>query len=434
MNRTFRAILPVLLLAFALQSPTLADPPAATAQSAAVTKLKEAVSKELVALADAASDNGLNGKATVFLNEALQLTPEDRKAAKAIEKLPDLADTTDAAAIARYEKKADKPLKKAATAYCGLFGELKSDKDTATVNAYLLRAFELHAETADKYVEVEYRAAFAKKDYAAAHRLLDLAQGLQLDDEKQNAARAKAMLECEAAISAKSPIMKTCRGHVMKYYLSLPAGWSAEKKWPVYVAVEGAGSNFLGACNGARGKGNDTFIVVTPIGFTNTNALDEGMRKKYPYPKEVIDEADQNRMKFDEPGLLAIISDLQELYNAEAKVCITGFSGGGILTWHMVFTHPDKLLAAVPACANFGGTRAEISSDAEAKKALVIHAYQGDKDQYKESMLDAQWEAAEKLARENGYENVKRDIIPGGHISCHPQAREVFLKALGKAD
>lgn len=49
MNRTFRAILPVLLLAFALQSPTLADPPAAAAQSAAVAKLKEAVSKELVA-------------------------------------------------------------------------------------------------------------------------------------------------------------------------------------------------------------------------------------------------------------------------------------------------------------------------------------------------------------------------------------------------
>ena len=100
----------------------------------------------------------------------------------------------------------------------------------------------------------------------------------------------------------------------------------------------------------------------------------------------------------------------------------------------MIFSHPEMLLAAVPSCANFGGA-STVSDNAEAKKALIIHAFQGDKDQYKESMLDAQWEAAKKLAKENGYEHVTRDLVPGvGHSGCHEQARKVFLEALGLAE
>ncbi|MCA8916124.1 MAG: hypothetical protein KDB90_11990 [Planctomycetes bacterium] len=429
MKRTLQAASLALML-IALTLAAQAAPSAAAADSAAVTKLKESISKELVALADTASDNGLNGKAETFLKEALVLTPDDRKATKALEKLPDETDTSDADAIAKYDKKAEKTLKKASQAYCLLFNELFDDKDNSIADACLTRAYELHAETADKWVEGEYRARYGKKDYASTHRILDLVQGVQLDDEKQNAARTKALIECEAELSFRTPLLKTCRTHTMKYYLSLPRGWTADKKWPVYVAVEGAGSNFLGACNGGRGKDNDTFIVVTPCGFTNTNELNEGMRKKYPYPDDLITEADKDRMGFDDAGLCAVIKDLQELYNAQEKVCITGFSGGGILTWHMVFAHPDMLVAAVPACGNFAGARA-VSDDAEAKKALIIHAYQGDKDEYKESMLDAQWEAAKKLAEDNGYEHVTRDIVPGGHMGCHSYAREVFRKALG---
>lgn len=417
----------VLLLALALFVPVTAEP----ADTPVSLKLREEVAGELVSLADAASDNKLNARAETLLKEAIALVPEHKKATKALEKLKDVQDTDDAEAVAKFEKKADKYRKRAATGYTLLFAELEDENDTQAVNAWLTRAYELHAGTADEFVEKRWREHFSAKRHAQAHRLLELALPFQGDDAKRNAARAAATLECEAAVSAKSPIMKSCTSHPMKYWLSLPIGWSADKKWPVYVAVEGAGCNFLGACQGARGKANDIFIVVTPIGFTNTNALTDDLRAKYPYTKEVIDKADEARMSFDEPGLLAILEDLKATYGAQDKACITGFSGGGILTWFMVFKHPDKLRAAVPACANFAGAR-EISDDAEAKKALIIHAYQGDKDEYKESMLDAQWEAASKLALENGYVSVKRDIIPGGHIGCHAQAREVFLKALGK--
>jgi predicted esterase len=428
MRYTLRVIpaLVVLLIA-ALYAPSFAQP----ADTAAALKLKDEIAGELTSIADAASDNKLNGRAEAFLKEALALVPEHKKARKALDKLADTQDSGDAEAVTKFEKKAEKYNKRAAMGFTLLFAELEADKDAQTVNSWLMRAYQLHVDTADEFVEKRWREHYGAKRYLPAHRLLDLALPFPTEDEKQNAARAAAMLDCEGAVSSKSPILKTCTSHPMKYWLSLPTGWTPTKKWPVYVAVEGAGSNFLGACNGARGNGNDTFIVVTPCGFTNTNTLTDDMRMKYPYTKEVIDEADQNRMGFDEPGLLAILDDLQASYGAQERACITGFSGGGILTWFMVFTHPDKLLAAVPACANFGGV-GSISDDAEAKKALIIHAYQGDKDEYKESMLDAQWQAAEKLAKENGYEHVTRDIIPGGHIGCHAQAREVFLKALGE--
>ena len=430
MPHSLRAIpaLVVLLLA-GLQAPWLAQP----TDTAVALKLKDEIAGELVSIADAASDNKLHARAEALLNEALALAPEHKKAKKALEKLADTADTDDAEAATKFDKRAEKYHKRAAMGYTLLFAELESDKDTQTVSGWLTRAYALHAETADQFVEKKWREHFIGKKYAQAHRLLELALPFPSDDEKVNSARATATLDCEGAISARSPILKSCRSHAMKYYLSLPIGWTPTKKWPVYVAVEGAGSNFLGACHGGIGNKNDTFIVVTPCGFTNTNELTDDMRKKYPYTKEVIDEADTNRMGFDEPGMLAILDDLKASYGAEDKACITGFSGGGILTWFMVFTHPDRLIAAVPACANFAGVRT-VSDNADAKKALIIHAYQGDKDEYKESMLDGQWAAAEKLAKDNGYEHVTRDIIPGGHIGCHAEARKVFLKALGKGE
>ena len=284
----------------------------------------------------------------------------------------------------------------------------------------------MHAESANEWVEGEYKSRYGKKQYNEVYRLLNLAQTYPTGDERQDQAREAAMVDCVAQLSVRNPLLMHCRTHDMCYYLSLPNGWTKDKEWPIYVAQEGAGSNFQGM-NRAAAKDNSEFIVVSCCTFSNTNSLD-GQAKKYPYTQEFLDKWSGNRLAFDEPGLLAVMKEVRELYNGTEKICITGYSGGGILTWHMVFKHPDKLIAAVPACANFAGAQ-EVSDDAEAKKKVIVHAYQGDKDQHKETMLDAQWEAAKKLADANGYEHVTRDIIPGGHIACHKQAREVFLEA-----
>ena len=426
MTLKLRALAAVLMLfALAVQSAAV---PEDTKDSPGI---KESIADELVDVADKAADNGLFDTAAKLLDEALSLAPEHRKAGKAKEKLEGSGDATDADAIATFEKKSQKYRKKAATGYCELFNELVDDKDTVSVDAWLERAYDLHAEQADDWVETAYRGALTKKNYKLVYRMLGVAAKFQATDDKRTEAREKAFCDCVAKLSVKNPMLMKCRDHDMCYYLSLPEDWSMDKEWPIVVAQEGAGSNFQGM-NRAASKNNKWFIVITCCTFSNTNSLD-GQAKKYPYPQEFLDKWSGNRLAFDEPGLLAVMKEVRELYNGTEKICITGFSGGGILTWHMVFKHPDKVTAAVPACANFANAP-EISDDVEAKKQIIVHAFQGDKDKYKESMLDGQWENARRLCEANGYENVKRDIIPGGHIACHSQAREVFLKACGLSD
>ena len=45
------------------------------------------------------------------------------------------------------------------------------------------------------------------------------------------------------------PQLKTASTHPIQYYLSLPEGWTAEKKWPVVVVIESADREFLDAAN-----------------------------------------------------------------------------------------------------------------------------------------------------------------------------------------
>lgn len=426
MHRITHSALAVMIL-FTLSVAT-GGQPADTKTSSA---LKADIADELVDVADRAADNGLYDTAAALLDEALALVPEHRKATKAKGRLKEAGETTDAESLASFSKKSEKYRKKAAQGYCLLFNELVGDKDAATVDAWLHRAFELHADATHEWVEGAYKTAFAEEKFRHVYRMLGVAAKFPPADEDKVKARELAFRQCVAALSAKDPILMKCRDHDMCYYLSLPEGWSMDKEWPIVVAQEGAGSNFQGM-NRAAARDNKWFIVVTCCTFSNTNSL-EGQAGKYPYTQEFLDKWAGNRMAFDEPGLLAVMKEVRELYNGTEKICITGFSGGGILTWHMVFEHPDKVTAAVPACANFAGA-SEISDDAEAKKKIIVHAFQGDKDKYKESMLDAQWEHARKTCEANGYENVKRDIIPGGHIACHTQAREVFLKACGISD
>src|SRR5262245_23877036 len=47
--------------------------------------------------------------------------------------------------------------------------------------------------------------------------------------------------------AAEPPQLKTASTHPIQYYLSLPEGWVAGKKWPVVVVIESAEREFLQA-------------------------------------------------------------------------------------------------------------------------------------------------------------------------------------------
>ncbi|MHC4840960.1 MAG: prolyl oligopeptidase family serine peptidase [Planctomycetota bacterium] len=409
----------ILLLA---QSSTVAAPTATTAGD----KVLAGLVKELVDIGDYANRNGFPVAAKAYLDDALVLAPEDKKAVRIAGKLKSEADATDEKAIKKFNKRAGKAHKKIAVGYLNLFKEYIPDKDTATVNAFLARAFHYDIEAANDYVDREAKAAFSAKDYTTTQRLLDVAAPVAGElEEKTLKKRREMMIKCEAVLSQKAPLQKTATTHTIQYLLTLPPKWSSEKKWPVVFACEGAGCGWKGANNSGRKHAKGEFIVVTPITFSNTNAL---VAKKYPYPQEVLDEWNSKRIEFDEPGILAIIKDLQEIYHGQDKVCITGFSGGGIATWMMVFKHPELLHCAAPGSGNFAGV--SDVSDHEARNKLPVRAFQGDKDKHL-AALNAQWENAKRVAEENGYENVTRELVPGGHINCHKNAFEEFRKVLG---
>lgn len=139
---------------------------------------------------------------------------------------------------------------------------------------------------------------------------------------------------------------------------------------------------------------------------------------------------ERQTLDFDEPGLLAALDDVRADFNGEEKFYITGFSGGGNITWHFIFTHPEKLAAAAPASANFSGLRAE-ASQSPAKETLPIKVLQGEDDEYRKpdsiSPLDRQWEFAKSMLEQHGYKNWTYELVPKtGHSPCNKQVLEFF--------
>jgi hypothetical protein len=149
----------------------------------------------------------------------------------------------------------------------------------------------------------------------------------------------------------------------MRYFISLPEGYRPEGagRWPVLICVTGCDCDFRGLLEKYRqARGGRPFLLVAPCTFSNTNAIEGWLWDHYRrlYPAEVIRQAERSQLDWDEAGLLAVIDDLQRLYGGEGRVYLTGFSGGGLLTYRMLVKHPARLAGAVAVCGNFFGESA----------------------------------------------------------------------------
>src|SRR5690349_7760016 len=94
-------------------------------------------------------------------------------------------------------------------------------------------------------------------------------------------------LSVSSCMRASEPQRKTASTHPIQYYLSLPDGWVAGKKWPVVVVIESAERDFSAAANAfAKARQHQPFILVTPLVVTNGGA---GFRSvpTYHYSNEV---------------------------------------------------------------------------------------------------------------------------------------------------
>jgi hypothetical protein len=240
---------------------------------------------------------------------------------------------------------------------------------------------------------------------------------------------SKARVQRLAALAQEAPLLFQAPGHDFAVWLSIPKAWRPGREWPVLVSVDGAGADFLGNARTFLGaRGSRDWITIAAHALSCTNEID---RAKFPaYSREVIDRWNGDRVGFDVPGLLGVLDAVRDLFGGAPKVAITGFSGGGNLCYGFTLRHPDRVLCAAPACANFQPGLARGAARPEAG-GPPVHVMTGADDPHRHLThgktppgIEDQTDMAMKAFADQGFTNVKRTMLPGVGHSALP--REVW--------
>jgi hypothetical protein len=313
--------------------------------------------------------------------------------------------------------------------------------------------------------------------------------------QASKAPKQKLVSEPQLKIASATPQLKTATSHPIQYYLSLPEGWvagstdrassteragsterapgteqspsadrSPGKKWPVVVVIESAERDFLQAAtafaeaqraltrqqaSGARG--NQPFIIVTPLVVTNGGA---GYRSvpTYHYSDQVWDRIQNSgQFNFDMDGITAIMQDVAKQYGGEDKFFITGLEAGGHTVWGILFNHPEMVRGAALVCPNYlgrwvdevksqketgkseDGRPSSSSSSAAERGGLPIRNLIGAKDDLCAAghPIYTQMQRAMSVAEARGYKNVSIMRVEGkGHERLADEVLAYFSSLL----
>jgi predicted esterase len=236
--------------------------------------------------------------------------------------------------------------------------------------------------------------------------------------------------------AAEPPELKTASTHPIQYYLSLPEGWTAEKKWPVVVVIDGAEREFSQAANAfEKARGHRPFILVTPLVVTNGGA---GYRTvpTYHYSDQVWERVQAStQFNFDMEGITAIMEDVVKQYGGEGKYFLTGFEAGGHTVWGILFNHPEAVRGATLVCPNYLGRWVDEThlSSATDRGGLPIRNFVGTKDDLCQPgrPIYTQMQKAMTLADANGYKNISLVRVEGkGHERLADEVLEYFSSLL----
>jgi predicted esterase len=225
------------------------------------------------------------------------------------------------------------------------------------------------------------------------------------------------------------PILRGVDGHMMRYYISLPADWEAGRRFPVIVAVTGSNGNFPVLARGyAKARGPLPFITVTPTSLSSTNPdfMDE---KRFPQlDAEALagwKKSDRSaQLASDLAGLDKVLADVRKHFGGEERVYLSGFSRGGNLAWHVGYVRPQWLHMLFPSCAVYHAECA-VGARPEAR-SLPVLAFQGSGDPHRD-YLEPLWVAAAAAARKHGIREMRRILTFRKHgwhyeeilIACH---------------
>lgn len=205
----------------------------------------------------------------------------------------------------------------------------------------------------------------------------------------------------------------------MKYWVSLPAGWSAERAWPVAVVIPDAHREFLENLNAFAEAGKDApFIFVAPLVLTCGGPYRGN--PPYPYGEAAWKEADaKGDFGFDADGIAAAVADVHRMYAGEEKYFITGWEAGGHTVWAMVFRHADALFGAAVVSPNYRGRWVDEKSFSRAPvratlpvNVLFCDELEGKDEQGRQAFL-AQTREAIDAAKAHGFGSISTHVLPG---------------------
>lgn len=423
-RRLSRALGPFVLAVVALG-------PAAVARGApdAIAKAKTEAATELASFAAWCAQNGARSAGVAAVEEAKALdeaAPGVGDADTALSALSE--DAADAADKATAQRKVAGP--KVAKAYDKLAAAAAGDKTPTRAEAWLLAGL-LWEPSKARLGKAQKALDEANKGNrkASVARLL---AGMRKADPDG----ASKYDRIEVELATKGLHLLGSPDHPLLAWVSLPRDWAKGKKYPVLVGVEGAGSGFEGyARASASARGSRSAIVVTPCGFTNTNALEPA---KYPfYDPEVLKAYDGRRMDFDGPGMEKILEIVRTRFGGDDRVFLTGFSGGGNYCYWKLLTDPAHVRGAAPACANYSGyglTSTPPPEDGGPPVKLMTGASDPHRDHVfgNPPGIEGQTDAVEGKLKELGYTRVTRVQLQAGHDPLHAEVWKFVDTVLGK--
>jgi dienelactone hydrolase len=239
-----------------------------------------------------------------------------------------------------------------------------------------------------------------------------------------------ALMAIATARADQAVVLKTVSTGPMQYYLSLPNGWSAQKKWPVVVVIESANRQFQNAAEVfAKARGERPFILVTPLVTTNGGA-NYRQASGYHYDDKAWSEIERvGRCRFDMEGIAAVVADVQRNYGGESKYFISGFEAGGHTLWTVLFRQPQALRAVAAVSTNYAGRCMEDGGFQQGPADLPVRLFAGANEMAggARSPLVGQTQRAKETAEQHGFRNFSEQVVPGkGHEPLADEVLEYF--------
>jgi hypothetical protein len=207
----------------------------------------------------------------------------------------------------------------------------------------------------------------------------------------------------------------TAPSHPMDYLVSLPAGWTPERTWPVLVAIPDASREFAPTMDGfIAARRNKPWIIVVPIVLGGGGAPWR-FPELFGYKPDVFARAEKDGLcNFDPNGIAAVLQDVRTRFKAEGRAFITGWEAAGHVIWREVIHNPKSYYAAALVLPNFQGRCIEETKVVKTTAPLPIGILRGadDKLAFNGAPLDLQTRSATDYVRGIGH-RVEEITVPG---------------------